>query len=111
MQEILCLRCAYNILYTELTINHTVTRSTKELKMNYVCIQRKLQNDNTQLLKHILTENALINTTVLLFRLLYFYVKILLKTQFVKRTSFTLAARILHYNMKCFDNVLHSNKF
>ena len=68
MQEILCLRCAYNNLYTKLTTHHTATRSTKELKMNYVCIQRKLQSNNTQLLKHILTENASINTTVLLFR-------------------------------------------
>ena len=61
-QEILCVRRVYNNLYKELTTHHKVTRSTKEPKMNYVRIQRKPQNNNTQLLKQILTENALINT-------------------------------------------------
>ena len=55
--------CTHN-LYTKLATHHTVTRSTKKVKMNYVCIQRKLQNNSTQLPKHILTEHAVININI-----------------------------------------------
>jgi hypothetical protein len=108
MQEILCLRCAYNNLYTELTsYSDKINKRTEdELRT-----QRKLQNNNTQLIKHISTSNALINTTVLLFRRIVLPRKnTTVNTVCETHVVYISCKDAVLYNMNCSDNLLQSNK-